>query len=65
MYKEVIKNMDANGLQIWDELSFCFFESDIQNKQFYVLVEGEKIISAVAMCDRHIGENVEMGKSKC
>ena len=59
MYKEVIKNMDANGLQIWDEsYPFAFFESDIQNKQFYVLVEGEKIISAVAMCDRHIGENV-------
>ena len=65
MYKEVIKNMDANGLQIWDEsYPFAFFESDIQNKQFYVLVEGEKIISAVAMCDRHI-EKCEMGKSKC
>ncbi|HPA98640.1 MAG TPA: GNAT family N-acetyltransferase [Bacilli bacterium] len=59
MYKEVVKNMNANGLQIWDEsYPFAFFESDIQNKQFYVLEEDNKIISAVAMCDKHIGENV-------
>ena len=51
MYKEVVKNMNANGLQIWDEsYPFAFFESDIQNKQFYVLEEDNKIISAVAMC---------------
>ena len=59
MYKEVVKNMNANGLQIWgDSYPFAFFESDIQNKQFYVLEEDSKIISAVAICDKHIGENV-------
>ena len=59
MYKEVVKNMNANGLQIWDDsYPFAFFESDIQNKQFYVLEEDSKIISAVAICDKHIGENV-------
>ena len=64
MYKEVVKNMNANGLQIWDEsYPFAFFESDIQNKQFYVLEEDNKIISAVAMCDKHIGENVGKWKN--
>ena len=59
MYKEVVKNMNANGLQIWDDsYPFAFFESDIQTKQFYVLEEDSKIISAVAICDKHIGENV-------
>lgn len=59
MYKDVVKNMNANGLQIWDETyPFSFFESDIQSKQLYVLEKDNKIISAVAMCDKHIGENV-------
>ena len=31
MYKEIIKNMNENGIQIWDDIYPCeFFEDDIK-----------------------------------
>ncbi|HQA85900.1 MAG TPA: GNAT family N-acetyltransferase [Erysipelotrichaceae bacterium] len=64
MYKKVVENMNANGIEIWDEsYPFSFFESDIQNKQLYILEKDNRIVSAVAMCNKHIGENVGKWKN--
>ena len=31
IYKEIIKNMNENGIQIWDDMYPCeFFEDDIK-----------------------------------
>ncbi|MGI6210084.1 MAG: GNAT family N-acetyltransferase [Bacilli bacterium] len=58
MYKEVVKRLDANGIKIWDDsYPFAYFESDIENKQFYVLVDNKKIISAFALLKTHEGKN--------
>lgn len=64
MYKKVVENMNANGIEIWNEsYPFSFFESDIQNKQLYILEKDNRIVSAVAMCNKHIGENVGKWKN--
>ena len=37
IYKEIIKNMNKNNIQIWDDIYPCeFFEDDINNKWYYV-----------------------------
>ena len=37
IYKEIIKNMNKNNIQIWDDIYPCeFFEDDINNKRLYV-----------------------------
>ena len=38
IYQEIIKNMNENGIQIWDDIYPCeFFEDDIKNKRLYLL----------------------------
>ena len=57
MYKEIIKNMNKNNIQIWDDIYPCeFFEDDINNKRLYVIADDEEIISAFASCDNNAGE---------
>ena len=49
IYKEIIKNMNKNNIQIWDDIYPCeFFEDDINNKRLYVIADDEEIISAFA-----------------
>ncbi len=56
-YKEIIKNMNKNNIQIWDDIYPCeFFEDDINNKRLYVIANDEEIISAFALCDNNAGE---------
>ena len=48
IYKEIIKNMNKNNIQIWDEIYPCeFFEDDINNKRFYVIADDEEIIACI------------------
>ena len=57
IYKEIIKNMNKNNIQIWDDIYPCeFFEDDINNKRLYVIADDEEIISAFALCDNNAGE---------
>ena len=50
IYKEIIKNMNENGIQIWDDIYPCgFFEDDIKNKRLYLLKKNEEIISAFSL----------------
>lgn len=45
IYKEIIKNMDSNNIQIWDEIYLCeFLENDIKNNQLYVLIDNDEIV---------------------
>lgn len=65
IYKEIIKNMNENGIQIWDELYPCeFFEDDIKNKRLYLLKKNGEIISAFALSDTNPGENAVAWKDK-
>lgn len=57
VYKEIIKNMNENGIQIWDDIYPCeIFEEDIKNNRLYILISNNEIISAFALCDTNIGE---------
>lgn len=65
IYKEIIKNMNENGIQIWDDIYPCeFFEEDIKNNQLYILMNNSEIISAFALCDTNIGEKAVEWKDK-
>ena len=56
IYKEIIKNMDSNNIQIWDEIYPCeFFENDIKNNQLYILFNNDEIVSAFALTHSNAG----------
>lgn len=57
MYRQIVKNMDANGIQIWDDIYPCdFFEEDIKNNRLYVLLNEDELISAFVLSDTNAGE---------
>lgn len=57
MYKEIIKKMDEDGLQIWDDIYPCgYFEDDINNNRLYIMAEGMEIVAAFALCKSNSGE---------
>ena len=56
VYKEIIRNIDENGVPIWDEIYPCeFFYEDIERNRLYVLTEEENIVSAFALCSSASG----------
>lgn len=58
MYKKIVENMNNNNIKIWDEIYPCeFFKDDIENKNLYILKEGNIIVSAFALCESNIGES--------
>lgn len=58
VYKQIIKNMDEQDIQIWDDIYPCeFFEEDIKNNQLYVLLNNGEIVSAFVLCKTNTGEN--------
>lgn len=55
MYKDIVENMNKNKITIWDDVYLSiFFESDILNKQLYVLEDDSVIVSAFCLCDDNI-----------
>lgn len=52
MYRSMITRMNANHINIWDEIYPCeFFEDDIKSKQLYVLLDSEEtILAAFVLC---------------
>jgi GNAT superfamily N-acetyltransferase len=59
MYEQIIKNMNENGIKIWDDIYPCeFFEDDIKSKRLYILIDNQEIISAFALCDENRGEKL-------
>ena len=56
MYRRIVKNMETQGLSIWDDSYPCeFLEGDIQNKRLYVLLDNGSLVSAFALCDANAG----------
>lgn len=56
MYRQIIKNMNDNNIQIWDDIYPCdFFVNDIQDNQMYVLIDKNEIISAFTLCNINAG----------
>ena len=50
MYKDIVENMNKNKITIWDDVyPSIFFESDILNKQLYVLEDDSVIVSAFCL----------------
>lgn len=65
VYREIIKNMNEKGIQIWDDIYPCeFFEEDIKNNRLYILKDNSEIISAFALCGVSTGENAVEWKNK-
>lgn len=55
VYKDIVENMNKNKITIWDDVyPSIFFESDILNKQLYVLEDDSVIVSAFCLCDDNI-----------
>lgn len=58
MYKQIVKNMNEQDIQIWDDIYPCeFFKEDIENNQLYVLLNNDEIVSAFVLCKTNSGEN--------
>ena len=57
MYKRIIKDMNEQNIQIWDDICPCeFFEDDIKNNQLYILLNNGEIVSAFVLSDTNSGE---------
>ena len=57
MYRQIVKSMNENNIQIWDDIYPCvFFENDIKNNQMYLLIDNNEIISAFVLCNTNAGE---------
>ena len=57
VYKQIVKNMDEQDIQIWDDIYPCeFFEEDIKNNQLYILLNNGEIVSAFVLSDTNSGE---------
>lgn len=57
MYKRIVKNMEAQGIPIWDDIYPSeFLAEDVENDRLYVLLDKEEIVSAFALCDTNAGE---------
>ena len=57
MYRQIVKSMNENNIQIWDDIYPCdFFEYDIKNNQMYILIDNNEIISAFVLCNTNAWE---------
>ncbi|QRG86905.1 GNAT family N-acetyltransferase [Bulleidia sp. zg-1006] len=57
VYKGIIQEMNKQNIEIWDEIYPCeFFAEDIREKQLFVLVDKDEIVSAFALTKKNIGE---------
>lgn len=57
-YVRIVENMEKSGIYVWDEVYPTeYFEDDIKSKRLYVLFEGDKFVSAFALCEFLEGED--------
>lgn len=65
MYRQIVKNMHENGIQIWDDSYPCeFFEEDIKNNRCYILCEKNEIMAAFVLNSINDGEKEVEWKEK-
>lgn len=56
VYRQIVNNMNDQGIQIWDDIYPSeFFAEDIEKQRLYVLMDSEKIVSAFALCSTNEG----------
>ena len=57
VYREIIRDMEVRGIDIWDDIYPCeFFADDIEKKRLYVLIDRDEILSAFALEETNEGE---------
>ena len=57
MYQQIVKNMEKQGIFIWDDIYPSeFLAEDIEKRRLYVLTDHKEITSAFALCDTNAGE---------
>lgn len=65
MYKRIVKNMEEQGIPVWDDVYPTeFLAEDIEKQRLYVLLDDGEIVSAFALCDTNAGENVVQWKDE-
>lgn len=58
MYGRIVKNMEEQGIPIWDDVYPSeFLAEDIEKQRLYVLLDNGETVSAFALCDTNAGEN--------
>ena len=58
MYGEIVGEMKATGIDIWDEVYPSeFLSEDVEKERLYLLTEGEETVAAFALCGESGGEN--------
>lgn len=58
MFDKIVSVMESNNVFIWNEFyPYEEFETDIQNKNLYVVTEDDKIISAFGLFDNVSGSS--------
>ena len=58
MYRGIVKEMEKNGLSIWDDVYPCeFLEEDIRKERLYLLLQENAPVSAFALCAENAGED--------
>ena len=56
VYREMVRNMELQGLSIWDEVYPCVcFAEDIRQGRLYLLEDAGEILSAFALSPTHPG----------
>ncbi len=66
MFQKIMEKMEEENIHIWDEIYPCeFFCEDIEKRRLYILKDGEKIVSAFALCDSEDGESHIDWKKPC
>ncbi|WP_294578719.1 GNAT family N-acetyltransferase [uncultured Thomasclavelia sp.] len=57
-YKQIIRKMKSQGLNIWDDIyPLEFFKEDLVNQRLYVLVDKQVIVAAFSLNNKHHGQN--------
>ena len=52
LFSAITKKLDSENICIWDEVyPDCAFPEDIKRKSLFLLEEGERLISAFALCE--------------
>lgn len=55
-YKQIIRKMKSQGLNIWDDIyPLEFFKEDLVNQRLYVLVDKQVIVAAISLNNTHQG----------
>ena len=63
VYRQIVDHMNAQGIQIWDDIYPTeFFREDIEKRRLYLLTDYKKIVSAFALCDTNAGEKAVQWK---